>query len=326
MGLIPAYVEQFVRGHLVIVGAAWAYLLAGSLFAAGVVWGRRRSGLGRGRFLGWLTQLVPPLAALLAFSKRAPAPLKSPFGEVRLLGEAGQMLPRGSVSSVRLRRIPPIRMLLASFLGGIVPGFGQLVHLRVGRAVVLWAFTGFALVFIAAHQLGIERTWAIPDWLLPASKRGQDATANFRVPGYFFALMLAEFGAFLLWSFLDLVGLNDAYAEKRARGGEGGPRLFYNIAVDRAGSDSQRFGAEKESIAVGTAPVCDHIVAGDLVLPEHVLFYVHHVDVSALTVQFRCLGEESTVAHNGVMAREGAIRPGDTIQVGDTSFRFLPIE
>ena len=160
----------------------------------------------------------------------------------------------------------------------------------------------------------------------PLAKRGQEATANFRVPGYFFALMLAEFGAFLLWSFLDLVGLNDAYAERRARGGDGGRRLFYNIAVDRAGSDSQRFGAEKESIAVGAAAVCDHTVTGEEVLPEHVLFYVHHVDVSALTVQFRCLGEESTVAHNGVTTREGALRPGDTIQVGDASFRFLPIE
>lgn len=326
MGMIVEFVKPFVMGHLRVIVAVWGYLLVGSLLASGVVWGRRRRGVGTGRLWGWLTQLAPPLGILHLFAGRAPAPLKSPFGEVRALGPDGGPLPRGAVSGIRLRRTPPFRMLLASLLGGAVPGLGQLAHLRPARTLVLWALTGFALFFISAHQLGIERTWAIPDRILPAGRRGQDASANFRVPGYFYVMMLVEAGAFLLWSFLDVVSLNDAYAERRARGGEGARRLFYTLVVDRPGSDSQRFGAEKESIAVGTAAGCDHVVDGEGVLREHVLFYIHHVDVSTLTVQFRCLGEDATIRHNATPAREGPLRPGDTIQVGDTSFRFLPIE
>lgn len=325
MRMIVEFVEPFVMEHLRVVVAVWGYLLVGSLFASGVVWGRRRRGLGTGKMWGWLTQLTPPLGLLHLFAGRAPAPLQSPFGEVRALGADGLPLPRGAASGTRLRRIPPFRMLAASLAGGIAPGLGQLAHLRPARAFVLWSLMAFALFFISAHQLGIERTWLIPDWILPADRRGQEASANFRVPGYFLLAMVVEAVVLLLWSYLDIVSLNDTYAERRARGDEGARRLFYNLAVDRPGSDSQRFGAEKESIAVGAADVCDHVAGGDDVHPEHVLFYIHHVDVSTLTLQFRCLGD-ATVLHNATDAREGPLRPGDTIQVGDTSFRFLSIE
>ena len=324
--MILDFVQPFVMSHLAIVAAVWAYALLGSLVAAGVVWNRRRSGLPRARLWGCLAQLVPPLGVLVALARRAPAPLRSPCGEVRVLDAAGKMLPKGSVSAVRLRRLPPARELFASLLGGLIPGAGQVVHLRIGRAIVVWSFVTFALTFISAHRLGIERTWGIPDILLPESRQGQDATANFRVPGYFHIMMLVELTAFLLWSLLDLVALNDAHAERRARGDEGTRRLFYTLVVDRPGADSERYGAERESIAVGSAPVSDHVVTGDDVAAEHVLFYIHHVDVSALTLQFRCLTEDAAVTHNGSVSHDGVIRPGDTVQVGDTSFRFLPLE
>jgi hypothetical protein len=324
--MIVDFVEPFVMTHLVLVGAVWAYVLVGSLAAGGVVWSRRRSGRPRARLWGSVAQLAPPLGLLLAIGRRAPAPLRSPFGEVRVLDAAGKMLPKGSVSAVRLRRFPPAREFFASLLGGLIPGGGQVVHLRIGRAIVVWSFVAFALTFISAHRLGIERTWGIPDALLPASRQGQDATANFRVPGYFYIMMLVELAAFVLWSLLDTVGLNAAHAEKHARRGEGARRVFYTLVVDRPGADSERCRAERESIAVGSAAVSDHIVAGEGVAAEHVLFYIHHVDVSALTLQFRCLTEDTTVTHNGAASHDGVLRPGDTVQVGDTSFRFLPLE
>lgn len=235
--LAQAEAARVLSAHGFLIGAVWFYLAAGTVLAA---FASRRSRLAsprkRTRWV-WLMPFTAPLTLARLLLKNAPAPWESPFGVPRPVEET-----RGSSRS---DRFPPVRALIGSISAGLFPGLGQLVYGRFARVLFIWTMGAFALFFISAYVLQIERSWPTPEWVpnffVPETEEGDTTTLYFRVEHPFYIFLCIELAAVLIWAYMDAALLGDSHIEKRLQEDDARKWELYNLRiVKQDGTEEQR--------------------------------------------------------------------------------------
>lgn len=247
--LAQAEAARVWSAHGFLIAAVWFYLAAGTVLAA---FASRRSRLAeprkRTRWV-WLMPFMAPLTLARLLLKSAPARWESPFGVPRPVQETpldDETPPvQKTRGSCRSSRFPPVRTLIGSFSAGLFPGLGQLIYGRFARVLFIWTLGAFALFFIGAYVLQIERSWPTPEWmpdfLIPETEEGDTTTLSFEVERPFYIFLCIELAAVLIWAYIDAALLGDSHIEKRLQEDDARQWALYNLRiVKQDGTEEQR--------------------------------------------------------------------------------------
>ena len=249
---MQAEAARVLGAHGLLIGAVWFYLAAGTVLAAFAARRSRLSDPRKRTRLVWLMPFFAPLTLARLLLKSAPAPWESPFGVPRPVVEEDEeedgeedKKEEEARGSCRSSRFPPVRTLIGSFSAGLFPGLGQLVYGRFGSVLFIWTMGAFALYFISAYVLQIERSWPTPEWmpdfLMPEIEEGDTTTLHFKVERPFFIFLCIELAAVLIWAYVNAALLGDKHIAKRLQEDDARQWELYNLRiVKQDGTEEQR--------------------------------------------------------------------------------------
>jgi len=297
--------------HLPLVLGAWAHLVAGAILAFFVLWDAHRRNSRHARLWAWCVQLFP--LAILAYLvlRPHPKPLHTAFGVVQYAPDEKEQ-PR------------PFSLWLGQHLTSPIPALGQFLLGGWFRAIAFVALIALSATLYAFQQRDVRESWLIPKNLLPEARQAETVTVNFRVPPWLGKAMAIELVVLIVITYLDRITLADGLVHGRSRRTRT-PIAYYRIAASDPVAGDAEFTINAEGVIAGSSDQADFVAEGDGILPRHVAFYVHHDRRSECTVRLRCLDESATVLLDGEPVHEAVLSPGSEVTVGQTAFRFLPL-
>lgn len=286
----------------------WVYLWSGFGLAVAALWRAQGRGSLRARQWAWGVQSLPIVGGIyLLLCPPRKKVLRSAFGVVERLPPEKR----------------PFRLGWGLSLAGVVPGGAHLLLGRPGRAVAYWLLMGLAATLWTLQRADVRGSWKVPHELLPASRRNETVTVNFRVPGWLGKAMLVELGLLVPLTYFEALSLASAAIQKHTRRAFRAA-AFYRLRVERPGAEPQESPVDRESLFIGSAESCDVVVPDAGVAACHASFYVHLRD-DTWSVWVRCLEDDNSVLLNGLATHQAPLHPGDRVTLGKTTFSFLPL-